>query len=460
MKYKIIVDKQSRKNPSNEKKEYMIDIEELRVKGDVYDSLIITKETDYVIRRLSLNESQVLTILEEPVIEPIPELNIKLFEGDNYIYLADREGNKFYAEYLIKNDFTDIYVTKNEMNSSIYQTAQNIELNVSQKLTGYSTTKEMNSAIDMKVDGITSTVNNTLKNYSTTTQMNSAIEQKADSITSSVSKSYATKNELNTAKSEIKQTTDSITSSVNNTFKNYSTTAQMNSAITQKANEITSTVSSTYATKNALNSAKSEIKQTTDSISSEVSKKVNNNEFGTKITQNANNVRIAWNNNSKNVQFANGAISLYDGEVSDSKKRATFNYTGNHFYLNGSYLGKIGTNQLQSDSSKKGLVFDLENATAYMSWSWKETANADVYAMRWTYASKKFGAYEANTLNAGCNIDMHGYTLKNVSFEGGGITGTLSFKQPLEVETDGTLKRWSTATLKFQNGILVSGSWG
>ena len=350
------------------------------------------------------HEYHVLTVLEEPTIEVLPELNIKLFEGDNYIYLADMQGNKFYAEYLIKNDFTDIYATRNEMNSSIYQTAQSIELNVNQKLTGYSTTKEMNSAIDMKVD--------------------------------------------------------SITSEVNNTFKNYSTTVQMNSVITQKANEITSTVSSTYATKNALNSFKTEIKQTTDSITSEVNKKVNGSEFGTKITQNANSVRIAWNNNSKNVQFANGGISLYDGEVSDSKKRATFNYTGNHFYLNGAYLGKIGTNQLESDSSKKGLVFDLENATAYMSWNWKETANAAAYTMKWAYASKKLDAYEANTLNAGCNIDMHGYTLKNVSFEGGGITGTLIFKQPLEVNTDGTIKRWSTATLKFQNGILISGSWG
>ena len=199
MKYKIIVDKQSRKKPSDEKREYVIDIEELRVKGDVYDSLIITKETDYVIRRLSLDhEYHVLTVLEEPTIEVLPELNIKLFEGDNYIYLADMQGNKFYAEYLIKNDFTDIYATRNEMNSSIYQTAQSIELNVNQKLTGYSTTKEMNSAIDMKVDSITSEVNNTFKNYSTTVQMNSVITQKANEITSTVSSTYATKNALNT----------------------------------------------------------------------------------------------------------------------------------------------------------------------------------------------------------------------------------------------------------------------
>ena len=186
MQYKIIVDKQPSSNPSSEKKEYVIDIEELRVKGDVYDSLNIEMDRTYVTRRLSLSEYGVLSVLDEPVIENLDEVNIELFEGDNYIYLMDMQGNKFYAEYLIKNDFNDIYVNKNEMNSSIQQTAQSIELSVNQKLTGYSTTQEMNSAITVK----------------------------ANEITSSVSKSYATKTELNTAKSEIKQTTDSITSTV------------------------------------------------------------------------------------------------------------------------------------------------------------------------------------------------------------------------------------------------------
>lgn len=147
MKYTIIVDKQSRINPSNERKQYEIDIEELRTDGTTYDSLVITREETYVMRRLKLSEYHVLTVLEEPIKEPLTELNIKLFEGDNYIYLIDMTGNKFYAEYLIKNDFTDLYVTLNEMNSAINQTSQQINLSVNQKLEDYSTTKEMNSVI-------------------------------------------------------------------------------------------------------------------------------------------------------------------------------------------------------------------------------------------------------------------------------------------------------------------------
>lgn len=214
MQYKIIVDKQPSSNPSEEKKEYIIDIEELRVKGDVYDSLNIEMDRTYVTRRLSLSEYGVLSVLDTPVIQELTDLDIKLFEGDNYIYLMDMQGNKFYAEYIVKNDFTDLYVTTNQMNSSIEQTAQSIELSVNQKLEGYSTTQEMNSAIEQTAQSINLSVNEKLEDYSTTQEMNSAITVKANEITSSVSKSYATKTELNTAKSEIKQTTDSITSTV------------------------------------------------------------------------------------------------------------------------------------------------------------------------------------------------------------------------------------------------------
>ena len=108
MQYKIIVDKQPSSNPSSEKKEYIINIEELRIKGNVYDSLNIEMDRTYVTRRLSLSQFGVLSVLDEPKIEELTEVNIKLFEGDNYIYLMDMQGNSFYAEYLIKNDFNDI----------------------------------------------------------------------------------------------------------------------------------------------------------------------------------------------------------------------------------------------------------------------------------------------------------------------------------------------------------------
>lgn len=211
--YKIIVDKQAKENPSLEKKEYTVDIEELRCKGDVYDSLNIEKDRTYVVRRLELSEFHVLKELSNPRIEELKDLNVELFEGDNYIYLIDMIGNKFYAEYLIKNDFNDIYATKNEMNSAINQSAQSIELSVNQKLICYSTTEEMNSAINVR----------------------------ANEITSSVSKTYTTKQELAITKTEIKQTTDNIASTVSKKVGNDEIISKINQSsekITIDANKI------------------------------------------------------------------------------------------------------------------------------------------------------------------------------------------------------------------------------
>ena len=211
MQYKIVVDKQTRTNPSAERREYIIDIEELRCKGDVYDSLVITKDEDYVMRRLELTEYHVLNILDNPIKEPLNDLNIELFEGDNYIYLIDMVGNKFYAEYIVKNDFTDTYITKAEFNSGIEQTAKQIELSVNEKLTGYSTTEEMNSIINQTARGIELSVNEKFTDYSTTEEMNSAIKLESDNITSSVSRQFENVDKsMSTMNSRITQTAESI----------------------------------------------------------------------------------------------------------------------------------------------------------------------------------------------------------------------------------------------------------
>ena len=256
-----------------------------------------------------------------------------------------------------------------------------------------------------------------------------------------------------------------VLSTVNNTLSNYSTTTQMNSAITQSANKISSDVSATYLSKTSASNTyatKTSLTQTASEINAEVAKKVNNSDFATKITQNAYSVRVAWNNNSNYIQLEAGQLAIYNGSVSTSQKRAVFDENGNHFYRDGYYVGKIGTNQLQSDNSKKGLIFDLEYQGSYMTWAAKQSSTSDTYTMKWTYVQngKGWSDYTSNTLHAGCNIDMHYYTLKNVNFEGGGINGTLNMVQPLSVNSDGTLSKWSNGcSLQFKNGILISGKW-
>lgn len=133
--YTIVIDKQSRTNPSTEKREYDIEVgEELRQKGNIYDEIIIEDNTCKVIRRLELNEYHVLKVLSNEVVTTINDFEIELFEGDNYIYLKDKTGNKTYAEYLVKNDFTSTYATTIQLNTAIEQTARNIMFIVNQKV--------------------------------------------------------------------------------------------------------------------------------------------------------------------------------------------------------------------------------------------------------------------------------------------------------------------------------------
>lgn len=267
-----------------------------------------------------------------------------------------------------------------------------------------------------------------------------------------------------------KQISDAISDSNDYTdgqLKSYWTRVEVETAIknTKDAVLISAKETATSYTDDKLKSysTSAQIKVKTDLIESEVKKKLNSSDLSTKIQQNASAVKIAWNNISKYIQFESGELRIYDSAVSSSQKLVSkFNYNGCHFYRNDYYVGKIGTNELQSDSSKKGLNFDLESNGAYMTWASKDSSSANVYTMKWTYVQKNkgWGNHTSGELHAGCNIDMHGWTLKNPSFEGGGINGTLKFVQVLKMSSDGTVTSWSNnCKMQFKNGILISGTW-
>lgn len=267
-----------------------------------------------------------------------------------------------------------------------------------------------------------------------------------------------------------KQISDAISDSNDYTdgqLKSYWTRVEVETAIknTKDAVLISAKEIATSYTDDKLKSysTSAQIKVKTDSIESEVKKKLNSSDLSTKIQQNASAVKIAWNNISKYIQFESGELRIYDSAASSSQKLVSkFNYNGCHFYRNDYYVGKIGTNELQSDSSKKGLNFDLESNGAYMTWASEDSSSANVYTMKWTYVQKNkgWGDYTSGELHAGCNIDMHGWTLKNPSFEGGGINGTLKFVQVLKMSSDGTVASWSNnCKMQFKNGILISGTW-
>lgn len=202
----------------------------------------------------------------------------------------------------------------------------------------------------------------------------------AEGYTDEALKSYYTKSQIETT---IKNLEDSILLSAKETavqyvdgkLKNYSTSAQ--------------------------------IKVKTDSIESEVSKKLNSSELSTKIQQSASAVKIAWNNISKYIQFESGELRIYDSAATDTRKIVSkFNYSGSHFYRDGKYLGKIGTNSFQNKPEYRGLVFDIEYETNYMCWAKKTSSNAGTYITMFVY-------YNDNT------IDKKGFHFGDTVWMGG-----------------------------------------
>lgn len=134
MKYTIVIDKQPRTNPSDEKKEIEITLDHpLLKKGEVRDELIIQNKICKVIRNLNLNDDNSITVLDEPYEELIGDVDLELFLGDNYIYIEEENYMEIYIKYLTHNDLNDAYATKMELTSSITQTATGIMTEVKKK---------------------------------------------------------------------------------------------------------------------------------------------------------------------------------------------------------------------------------------------------------------------------------------------------------------------------------------
>lgn len=131
----------------------------------------------------------------------------------------------------------------------------------------------------------------------------------------------------------------------------------------------------------------------------------------------------------------------------------------NQYWYETNNVGIIGTNGLTgTNSGIRGLNFDLDDGGHYMTWASKDTPSSTSYAMKMTYARKSFSSFTANSINMGCNIDMHNYKLLNAKFGDGGITGTMNFVQRFK-ESDGTKQDYPGCYMTFKNGILVKAAW-
>lgn len=382
-----------------------------------------------------------------------------------------------------KKVLEDGYYTKTEVETHITASKEEIELGVSK-------TYETKTIVDQKIKSANDLTDEKLTEYSTTEQMQAAINLKAEEIDLEVSKVYETKTSVTEKIKSVNDLTDEK-------LTLYSTTEEMNAAIKVQAEAIDLSVSKTYETKTTVTEKiksanelaqsaadtaeenandetdkklkeysttkemKAAIKLQADSITTEVNKKVNNSEFGTKITQNAYNVRVAWNNNSKYIQLEYGQLAIYNGDVTAAEKRAVFDERGNHFYRDGYYVGKIGTNEWSGNNAHKGLVFDLDYQGKYMAFAQMKSQGAGSYTTMLCF-SRAGSIYDQYGIHLGCDFyghwfDMYNVDLHDVNINGYGVADGKSIPIVTEIHDNGNgTVGWTTSSISVRGGMITA----
>lgn len=382
-----------------------------------------------------------------------------------------------------KKVLEDGYYTKTEVETHITASKEEIELGVSK-------TYETKTIVDQKIKSANDLTDEKLTEYSTTEQMQAAINLKAEEIDLEVSKVYETKTSVTEKIKSVNDLTDEK-------LTLYSTTEEMNAAIKVQAEAIDLSVSKTYETKTTVTEKiksanelaqsaadtaeenandetdkklkeysttkemKAAIKLQADSITTEVNKKVNNSEFGTKITQNAYNVRVAWNNNSKYIQLEYGQLAIYNGDVTVAEKRAVFDERGNHFYRDGYYVGKIGTNEWSGNNAHKGLVFDLDYQGKYMAFAQMKSQGAGSYTTMLCF-SRANSIYDQYGIHLGCDFyghwfDMYNVDLHDVNINGYGVADGKSIPIVTEIHDNGNgTVGWTTSSISVRGGMITA----
>lgn len=136
----LVIDSQSRIDPSENVREYVFKIEEqLNDYNEIHDQLVIERNVDtnlceVKVLRYIQREGKIITVLKDPIEETVGSFEIELLEGKNYVYIKEYPHWKIDCKYLVQNDANDLYATKVEMHSSIEQTAEEINLEVRKKV--------------------------------------------------------------------------------------------------------------------------------------------------------------------------------------------------------------------------------------------------------------------------------------------------------------------------------------
>ena len=252
-----------------------------------------------------------------------------------------------------KKTLQDGYYTKEEVESHITASKEEIRLGVSK-------TYETKTAVAEKIQEVNNRTDEKLTEYSTTEEMKSAINMKADEIDLSVSKTYETKTtvteKINSTKEYAQSAADTAEQNANNRtdekLTEYSTTEEMKSAINMKADEIDLSVTRKYEEKlkdySTTEEMKAAINLKADGITTEVNKKVGNDEIISRINQSAEQIAIE----AAKINF-NGVVTANSNFIIGADGKATMP------------AGRIGPFEI----SAKGLQYATgENVQSYINY--------------------------------------------------------------------------------------------
>lgn len=194
----------------------------------------------------------------------------------------------------------------------------------------------------------------------------------------------------------------------------------------------------------------------------QVAQKLNTSDLAISITQLPTAVQLAWNGISNYIQFEQGALDIYDSNVTSTQKLVTrFYKDGIAFWRDDSFLGQMGTStyssstkglQLGLNSSGYFTSFGVYNGSSYEAWLSVNKANG-----LYTNAGVNLGAdlYCNNNKLHDCFVENLQVTYNNSNYYG--YTGTIPIINSITDNGDGTIS-WQYSQLRVSNGIIV-GYW-
>lgn len=189
-----------------------------------------------------------------------------------------------------------------------------------------------------------------------------------------------------------------------------------------------------FATKVELNTS---ITQTSTLIMTEVNKKVDETEFGTKIEQNAEAVKVTWNQIAEYIQMMiiNGNASL--AILDDNKKvLMSLDKTGQHFYDSETVFANMGVQKFDGNKFIAFAVPGDYNQSIKDGMAWGMTTQSDgkfwpiLFIKDFKMASKNAGDFSGQLVLTACDLvlsgDTSGIISGNVKIVGG-LSGEINF---------------------------------